>query len=64
MRDTKYSSVMLKITDNGSIFCPEACRLTAFRIFMLERVAVDPTIIYLNEMYNTFTETFSARNQP
>lgn len=64
MKDTKYSSVVVKITDTGSIFCPEAWRVMALRIFMPARVAADPIIIYLNEMYNPFTEVFSARNQP
>lgn len=31
---------------------------------MSARVAADTIIIYLNEMYNSFTEIFSARNQP
>lgn len=58
MKDTKYNSVMIKITDIGFIFCPEACRVTALRIFMSARVAAHPIIIYLTEMYNPFTETF------
>lgn len=64
MKDTKYSSVMIKITDFGSIFCLEVHRVTDLRIFIPARVVADPIIIYLNETYNTFTEMFSAKNQP
>lgn len=64
MKDTKCSSVLIKITDFESIFCLEAHRVTDLRIFMPARAVADPIIIYLNETYNPFTQMFSARNQP
>lgn len=64
MKDTKYSNVLIKITDFESTFCLEAHRVTDLRIFMAARVVADPIITYLNETYNPFTEMFSARNQP
>lgn len=64
MKDTKYSSVLIKIMDFESIFCLEAYRMTDLRIFVPARDVANLIIIYLNETYNPFTEMFSARNQP
>lgn len=61
MKDTKYSSVMIKITDFGSTFCLGAHKMTDFRISMPARVVAYPIIIYLNYTYNYFTEMFSAK---
>lgn len=64
IKDSKYSKLMMWITDIEPISCPEACWVTTLRIFKPARGAEEAIIIYPNEMNYAFTESFLARHQP
>lgn len=58
MKDTKYSSVIIKIIF-GSTLCLRAHKVKDLKIFIPEKVVAYPIIIYQNETYNYFAEMFS-----
>lgn len=55
---------MIKITDTQSIVCPEACRVTALKIFMPTRVAAVSIVIYLMKCITPLLEHFQLEISP
>lgn len=55
---------MVKITDAPSIVCPEACRVTALKIFMPTRVAADSVVIYLMKCIIPLLKHFQLEISP